>query len=552
MIRPRFPVLPGRPSRIGLRILAFNLLVLFLPVAGILYLDVYERELLAAQERGMVQQARIVAAALAGDRDLATTAPALLQDVARRSDARIRVVAPDGRIVGDTAALAPGPTEPPEPTYLATVDGRSPGLYRAGAWIAQRARRVWEWSRGLVPVSGSAQAMPGSGIPPEVRAALGGRYGAATRPTPGQRSMTLHTALPIADGNGIAGAVVVSQSTYRILQALYGVRLRVFQVVVAAVVLAALLSGLMAATVVRPLVRLRRSAMAIAERRGALPARFRGSERHDEIGDLARALEELTRRLDDHARQVESMAADVSHELKNPLTSIRTAAEMIAVAEDPAERRRFLGMLTRDVDRLERLVSGVQEIARIDAQLAQEPPATTELRSLLVQVVQGARLASGPPIALHVPPRAEPCPVLGSADRLVQVFENLIRNARSFSPAHGTIDVALARETGWCTVSVSDRGPGIPVEHLDRIFHRFFSYRPQGGPARDHAGLGLPIARAIVSGYGGTIEAQNRDGGGACFTVRLKADAIGTVRLKPDAIGAGRVQSPDGVRGHSS
>jgi two-component system, OmpR family, sensor histidine kinase ChvG len=528
MRRLRFPALPGRPSRIGQRILAFNLLALFLPVGGILYLDVYERELLAAQERGMVQQVRIVTESLAGDRDLAVAAPALLQRIARRTDARIRVVSIDGAVVADTATLAPAPVEPAEASYSSVVDRRSPGLYRAGAWMAQRARRVAEWSRGLMPRGGVVTDEPASAVRPEIVAALDGRYGAATRPTPGQRSLTLHSALPILDGSRTTGAVVVSQSTYRILQALYGVRLRIFQVVVASMALAAVLSALMTATVVRPLGRLRRAAMSAAERRTALPARFRGSERHDEIGDLARALEELTRRLDGHVRQVEAVAADVSHELKNPLTSIRTAAEMIAVSDDPDERARFLRMLTRDVDRLERLVSGVQEMARIDAQLAQEPPALTELAPLLFQVVEGFKLVGGPPILLDLPPGGEAARVHGSADRLVQVFENVIRNARSFSPSDGLVAVELARDHDGWKVTVADRGPGIPAEHIDRVFDRFFSYRPHADPGRDHAGLGLPIARSIVTGYGGTIEARSRDGGGARFEIRLQPDATTT------------------------
>ncbi|MBA3886308.1 MAG: HAMP domain-containing histidine kinase [Acidobacteria bacterium] len=326
---------------------------------------------------------------------------------------------------------------------------------------------------------------------------------------------------------------MVSQSTHRILQALYGVRLRIFQVVVASIVLAALLSALMAATVVRPLARLRRAATAVARRRDALPGTFRGAERRDEIGELARALEELTRRLDLHVRQVEGIAADVSHELKNPLTSIRTAAEMIAVAEDPGERQRFLNMLTRDVDRLERLVAGVQEMARIDAQLAQEAPPAADLAAVLRAVVDGAMLMPGSPVVLQADVSGAVAHVQGSVDRLAQVFENLVRNARSFSPADLAVEVAVRREAvAWC-VTVCDRGPGIPPEHFDRIFDRFFSFRP-AHPGRDHAGLGLPIARSIVEGYGGSIGVRNRAEGGACFEVHLlpagAAHSLGSVQ----------------------
>ncbi len=208
---------------------------------------------------------------------------------------------------------------------------------------------------------------------PEVRTALEGKYGAATRPTPGQRSLTLNSAVPIKSGGTVTGAVVVSQSTFRMLQALYSLRLRIFEIVLASVVLAALLSALMSATIVRPLVKLRSAAVSLAERRAPLSGTFNVVARRDEIGDLARALEELASRLDGHIRLLESFAADVSHEFRNPLASIRTAAEMLVAAEDPADRSRFFDMLTRDVDRLERLVAGVRELARIDTQLSQEP-----------------------------------------------------------------------------------------------------------------------------------------------------------------------------------
>jgi len=211
------------------------------------------------------------------------------------------------------------------------------------------------------------------GLPPEVRAALAGRYGAATRPTQGQRSLTLTSAVPVRRGDAVIGAVLVSQSTMRVLQALYDVRLRIFEVVLASVLAAALLTGLAAATVARPIGRLRRQASDLAERRSRLPGVFHDARRRDEIGDLARALQELTRRLDGHICQVERFASDVAHEFKNPLASIRTAAEMVVQAEDPRDRTRFLDLLTKDVDRLDRLVSDVRDLARIDAQLEQEP-----------------------------------------------------------------------------------------------------------------------------------------------------------------------------------
>jgi len=357
--------LAARPSRIGLRLLAFNLLVLFLPVAGILYLDVYESQMLEAQEREMVQQARLLAAALGdGDSLSAQGARDLLARFERRGDARLRVYDAQTVLVADSirAPLERGGTSAAADRYATSAAaGRNPLLYRLGAGLASVRRTVAGWIR---PARRSSNGQSGRPDPdpespaPEIRAALQGRYGAATRRSPGQRSLALTSAVPIRHGDTVIGAVLVSQSTFRILQALYAVRLRIFQIVVASMLAAVLLSVAMSATIVRPMVRLRREATALAERRSLLPGRFRDVDRRDEIGDLARALDELTRRLDEHIRLLESFAADVSHEFKNPLTSIRTAGEMLAHAEEPADRQRFLGMMTKDVDRLERLVSG--------------------------------------------------------------------------------------------------------------------------------------------------------------------------------------------------
>jgi two-component system sensor histidine kinase ChvG len=297
--------------------------------------------------------------------------------------------------------------------------------------------------------------------------------------------------------------------------------LRVFEVVLASILAAAALSTLMSATIVGPLIRLRRTALALADRRVLEPESFRRIDRRDEIGDLARALDQLTRRLDAHIRLLESFAADVSHEFKNPLASIRTSAEMIAVADDDGERVRFLTLLRRDVDRLERLVSGVRELAHIDGQIAHERPSMVDVSGLIAQIVEGMRLANpdGAEFSLTGPQR--PAIVVAGPDRLAQVFENVFQNARTFAPAGTTIEVATTAADGVCHVTIADRGPGIPEAHIDRVFDRFFSYRPGADTRREHTGLGLAIARAIVEGYGGTIRAANRPGGGAIFEVRL-------------------------------
>ena len=519
------------PSRIAVRLLAFNLLLLFLPVAGILSLDVYETRLLDAQERSMVQQARVLAAALSEHQTIEPgPANALIGRLGQRGDARLRIYDAGGLVVADSnrLQLAGPPASSDAASYAPpTKSIRVRMLYRFGAWLAAARRALMTWTARLV-APGRAVPGPASGdigIPPEVAAALAGRYGSTVRPTPGQRSLTLNSAVPVLRGHAVIGAVLVSQTTFRVLQALYAVRLRIFEVVVASIVAASVLTAMAAGTVVRPLARLRREASDLADRRSRLPGRFHDTSRHDEIGDVARSLEQLTRRLHDHIRSVEQFASDVSHEFRNPLASIRSAAEMAAQTGSDEERLRFLDMLTRDVDRLERLVSSVRELARIDTQLEQEPLGTIDVGGLLLQVAQGLQLArpEHPGIAVRVASGGAPATVRASADRLAQVIENVLANARSFAPAGTVVDAEVTTDAGHCHVVITDRGPGIPPAHLDRAFDRFFTYRPAQTEDRrqSHTGLGLAIARTIVEGFRGTITAANGPDGGARFDIRL-------------------------------
>jgi two-component system sensor histidine kinase ChvG len=358
---------------------------------------------------------------------------------------------------------------------------------------------------------------------PEVRAALAGRYGATTRLSGGQRSVTLYTAIPIRRRNEVIGVALVSQSTLAILQALDAVRLDIFKVVVASVAVAAILSLFISTTIASPLRRLRAEARAIVDRRGRLKAGFRRMTGADEIADLSRALEELTGRLRDYTSFVETFASDVSHEFKNPLAAVRSATEALPQIDDAQQRRRFITIVEREVARMEHMLSGVGEVARIDAQLDNEESTVVDLRELLGKLLDGYRVRNAATPLFQLEGDGGPFLVRACADRLTQVFENLLDNAVSFSPQGGTVVVGLLQRRGRITASVADEGPGIPDEHRERIFHRFFSYRDEGASANDHLGLGLSIARAIAEGYGGAIRAGNLPAGGARFEVDLPA-----------------------------
>jgi two-component system sensor histidine kinase ChvG len=513
-----------RPSRIALRLLAFNLLLVFLPVTGVLYLDVYETKLLQAQEREMVQQARVIAAMLGGSDELDPEAlTGTFTRLERRGEARLRVfdangtlIADSDRVVSEAPSIGPGyPVDPVGP-----LSTRKRILYRLGARIVNAREAVSSRLRALLtqpPAATPADRSAGS-LDDVLREALAGRYGAATRPTPGQRSLTLFSGLPIRREGHVIGAVVVSQSTFRILRALYAIRLRLFEIVVASIVAAAALTTLSATTIVRPLRRLKKRADALAQRRGAQPVDFPATNRRDEIGALARALQHLTRRLDEQIARLETFAADVAHEFRNPLASIRAAADTIGLSEAPEERQRFLDMMRRDIQRLDRLVSTTRDLARLDGQIEHDTQEIVDLGELVRLVSESASRTHGVPISIRGNDR--PWRVRAVRERLAQAIENLVSNACELTVAGTAVDVVFEAIGHTCRLTIADRGPGIPEAHLERMFERFFSYRP-GSDRREHLGLGLAIAKQVVEGYGGSIRAGNRRGAGAVFEVDL-------------------------------
>lgn len=495
----------------------------FLPIAGLAAFGLHERQLLEAQERSMVQQGRILAAALeTGGVVDQPVAERLLRALERRTDARLRVIDTDGRLLADSARL--GPRRPSRPD---SADSEESGRERNSLVYALGALPFVAWAR-LTGAPGVLAAQPlaaedGSLAGPEIEAALAGRYGAATRLASGAaRGLVLSSAIPVRLGEQVAGAVVVSQSTARILGHLYEVRLRTFLVFLASLVAAIALSLYLARTLARPLRGLAGEARALVDGRGRLRGRFRGSDRADELGELARALEELTHRLEARQAATEGVAADVGHALKNPLASIRAAAELLAAADDTAERTRFAAMIDREVARMERLLSGVRDMARLDAPEPEEAQDRVDIGALARALVEAGRLHHGSQIAFELTTDGSPLEVTGSTDRFAALLEGLLDNAASFSPPGGVVEVRIEREGSRVRIEVADHGPGVPPEHRTRVFDRFFTWRPDELRG-DHSGLGLAIVRAIAESHGGSVEVFDREGGGSRFVVLLPA-----------------------------
>jgi len=500
-------------KRIAIRLLAFNLLLVFLPVAGVLVLGAYESRLESGEIRAITGEARIIAAALSRDAALDPAAiDALLMRL--KSDTRFRVLDPGGRVVADTRKFTPALPKP-------HGSPRHNTLYRVITFVVRPIVRLVTPPEPPLEVDfyDNTDRLRGA----EVQDALHGREGFDKKITAGgQRSVTLYRSVPIVNAGRVTGAVLASASTYPILQDLYAVRLGVMRVFTAAIVAAVLVSIFFATTIVKPLRQLRLDARRVLDRRGGMREHFKGSTRRDEIGELSRALERIMRRIDSRVRFIETFVTDVSHEFKNPLASIRNANEMLGEVNDPADRRRFAQMVEQEVARMEKLLSGVREISVIDARLAREEHAPIELPLLLAKIVDGFRLREGERVRYEVDAGSEPLVVDASEDRLIQVFENVLDNAAGFSPAGGTVRIVTRADGPMAVTRIEDEGPGISEAHLTKIFDRFFTYRPATS-RRDsrHTGLGLSIVRAIVAGYGGTVTAANGEGGGAVFEIRL-------------------------------
>jgi two-component system sensor histidine kinase ChvG len=298
------------------------------------------------------------------------------------------------------------------------------------------------------------------------------------------------------------------------------VRLAVFAYVMGAAAVAAVLSLMVSTTISRPLKKLRGEALALLDRRGRLTGSFQGSSRLDEIGDLSRALAELSRRLEERMRFIESFAADVSHEFKNPLTSIRAAAEMLKEVDDPRLKARFADIAEKDIARLERLLTAVRDVTLVDSGIDAGEREAVDVADISRSLLSAERYRR---VEIRTP--ETPLPVEVPGDRIAQILENLLDNASSFTPASGKIRLSLERDGAAVRILVEDDGPGVPEEHRARIFERFFSYRPNAERTGTHSGLGLAIVKAIAERYGGALALVDSSLGGAGFEVRLPASA---------------------------
>ena len=339
------------------------------------------------------------------------------------------------------------------------------------------------------------------------------------------RIVVISAAAPLSVAGGTApfAAVQLTRDSRDITSLVRAERLAVFYVFLFVTAASLLLSNYLASTIVRPLRQLARAALQVRLGRARDVTVPRFNQRRDEIGQLARALSDMTLTLRDRIDATEAFAADVAHEIKNPLASLSSAVDTFGRVSDAGLQAQLLDVIRADVGRIDRLITDIADASRLDAELSRSRFDAVDLGGEVARLVAGyaTGLPRGVTVTFAGPARA--VRVWGDAGRLAQVARNLIDNAASFSPPGGVVTVAVARDGRDAVLTVDDRGPGVPVDNRDDIFRRFYSERPAGEDFGRHSGLGLAIARTIVDAHDGTITATDRDGGGARFVVTLAA-----------------------------
>ena len=527
VVLPEPPRRRRRVSPLLRRILLLNALPPALLAAALLYLDQYQNGLLAGDVEAMRTQSRIYAGAIGEaavriENDRAILVPELARPLLRRlvepsPNTQARLFDTTGLVVADSrvregagGAVITEPLAPPAPRgvlseYLATLYERLLTL------LPRQARTPVVVDTASDADSFDWQPALGPDRREELRMALEGGVTPYIRRTPDGR-LLVSVAEPARRGGQPVGIVLLTREAREVDQRLFEIRASVLVLFLIALLLTTLLSIYLAQTLANPILQLANAAAAMRQGRGRV-----GSvpdsllERHDEIGILARDLQMAARALWARIDANERFAADVAHELKNPLTSVRSAIETLGRVEDVAQQKRLLRIIGNDVMRMDRLIGDISDSSRVDAELSRtvaEPVDVQPILAVLAELHNTTRQDGDPMLETELP--ETPLVAMGVEDRLVQVFRNLIGNAISFSPRDGTVWLR-AREAGKLVeVVIDDEGPGIPDAKLEGIFERFYSERPSGERFGQHSGLGLSISKQIVEGLRGQIAAENR------------------------------------------
>lgn len=538
-------------SSLTRRIVILNLVALAALVAGIMYLNTFRAGLIDVRVQSLRVQGEIISAAIAAsataESDTITVNPdrlldfymgelsspftffdptlefpinpervaPLLRNLVTPTRTRARIYDRDGMMILDSNNIfASG--------ELLRTTPAAPQPTGTGFFLFD----IWNWAMRLLP-GGTYPLYQDHPVHeglryPEVASALNGSPADIVR-VDARGQLVVSVAVPVQRQRSVVGALLLSTSPGDIDAIVTQERWSILRLALVASLVTGSISALMAGTIAGPMRRLAEAAERVQTSMTAREEIPDFTDRSDEIGHLSGSLRAMTNALYNRIDAIERFAADVAHELKNPLTSLRSAVETLPLAKTAKDRQRLVDIIQHDVRRLDRLISDISNASRIDAELARENTETVNLAGLAEAIASiQADLATPRGVSVRfIPPKGKAeALVRGHDTRLAQVFTNLIDNAVSFSPEGGTVTIAIAVETDKVIARVMDEGPG--VGDVEKVFQRFYTDRPETESFGDHSGLGLSISRQIAQAHKGTLEAGNRDdASGAVFTLTL-------------------------------
>lgn len=516
---------------ISFQISVFLILVAFIPVVVMMALKTYENQQLSMVENSNVQQGRILAAALSGEKINPELTSGILKNMRGQFDSRIRILDTNGKLICDSAVI----NESAENNVSNVQEdeknnqANSSFLYRMFSYPIRVYRKYFRPPANSY--FGNADFYTDTDVftGQEVYDALNGKYGARTRISSGdQVSVTLYSALPVfesVDSEKVTGVVLVSRSTYKILQNLYELRLELARIFFRSLIAVVLIAVFLAFRITFPLKTLSKQTSECADKKGhILFTSFAGRNRSDEIGDLSRSFTVLIERLNKRIKFSQAFSSDISHEFKNPLAAIRSSAEVLSDVElEPDDRTNLSDAIIAEVDYLQTLLNGVRNISKIDAEdvftESQLPyvPVNDYVKSVIAKVQK-----KYPDSQIEFFTDCENCKLKIPEDYIYRISENLIDNAASFgNKILVSSSLKMHKNKPEFILQVEDNGPGLTDEAKEKIFGRFYSERKED-EKENHTGLGLSIVEAIVDSLEGKIETGNSERlGGAAFKIIL-------------------------------
>ena len=499
-----------RRTSLTARILAVNIIALGLMAGSLFYLDSYRKQLVGERFKLARAEAEIAAAGLAAaaPRDRA----AILAQIGTDQRLRLRLYQPDGRLLLDSFRLT-------GPSFVLNDPTDDPWYQNA----ARQLDRSMNWTLGTQPIPDYREPVLDAATNwPELADATRGHGTIVVERAAPDESPVISAATPVGNTGEL---LLTTRNAPDITQSVRDARQTLAIVLAVTLLISIQLSLFLARTIVQPLRALVRAAVRVRLGRDRAVEVPRLPDRRDEIGLLARALSDMTGALRSRIDAVEMFAADVAHEIKNPLASLRSALESLEKVKDAELRGELTKIAAHDVQRIDRLVTEIAEASRIDAELSRTQFDEVDLMTLAEALVRArAERGDAGPCEVRVEPQdAGPWVVPGDPARLERVLVNLLDNACSFSPLGGSVVMAITRFPEHVELTVTDDGPGIPGEAREKIFDRFHSLRPESEQFGNHSGLGLAIARTIAEAHDGTLIATDRPDGrpGACLVLEL-------------------------------